>query len=171
MLKHPGMSRRQEKKEDKRGVNYHKDRCLPSDPSLRTVCRWTSLGLLPETCCFLLDLLCSFFLDPPDTCTLSLPKTGLAAPALWTIRTACNGPLMDLGNDLYPLQMILTSFLFFAITFLPSLFTLTHNSVRSPLSPISLVNICNKLVRPTSGPLFLNLTPGIHISKNLLSLL
>ena len=136
MLKHPGMSRRQEKKEDKRGSNNHEDRCLPSDPSLRTVCRWTSLGLLPETCCFLQDLLCGFFLDPPGTCTLSLPKTGLTAPALqpWTIRTACNGPLMDLGNDLYPLQMILTSFLFFAITFLPFPFTLPHNSIRPPLS-------------------------------------
>ena len=30
--------------------------------------------------------------------------------------------------------MILASFLFFAITFLPSTFTLTHNSIRPPLS-------------------------------------
>jgi len=37
--------------------------------------------------------------------------------------------------------------------------------------PIFLIKICNKLVGATSGPLFLNLTPGIHISKNLLSLL
>ena len=43
--------------------------------------------------------------------------------------------------------------------------------------PISLIKICNKLVGPTFELLFLNLMPlfhnlmGIHISKNLLSLL
>ena len=36
---------------------------------------------------------------------------------------------------------------------------------------ISLIKICNKLVEPTSEPLFLNLMLGVHILKNLLSLL
>ena len=105
LLKHPGMSRRQQKMEDKRGSNnhnggswsfttttatgeaylsprqtwgvlsanwsltatcrristwrlisHHDTSFLPSDPPLRTVCWRTSLGLLPETCCFLPDL-------------------------------------------------------------------------------------------------------------------
>ena len=58
-------------------ISHHDTSFLPSDPSLRT-----SLGLLPETCCFLPGLLCGLFLDPLGTCTLSLPKTGLTAPAL-----------------------------------------------------------------------------------------
>ena len=46
-------------------------------------------------------------------------------------------------------------------------------SFLSPVSPSPssrLIKIHNKLVKPTFEPLFLNLTSGIHISKNLLSL-
>ena len=34
-------------------ISHHDTSFLPSDPPLRTVCWRTSLGLLPETCCFL----------------------------------------------------------------------------------------------------------------------
>jgi len=95
-----------------RSLTTTDSRCLPSDPSLRTACWRTSLGLLPETCCFLPGLLCGFFLDPPGSCTLSLPKISLAAPDLWpwTIRTLCNGTTAGSRWWLSLLYTILASF-------------------------------------------------------------
>ena len=61
------------------------------------------------------------------------------------------------------------SCLFYLFCHLP---TLPHHPKSSTLPfPIFLIKICNKLVRPICEPLFLNLTMGICISKNLLSLL
>ena len=96
-------------------ISHHDTSFLPSDPPLRTVCWRTSLGLLPETCCFLPGLLYGFFLDPPGTWTLLLPKTGLAAPALrsWTIGTSCNGTTARSWWWLSPLYAILASFYLF----------------------------------------------------------
>ena len=75
------------------------------------------------------------------------------------------GLLPDPGGD-YPRfrQFLLLSI--FSIARLPFPITPILNSVRPFF--ISPINICNKLVGPTFGPLFLNLMPGIRISKNLL---
>ena len=77
------------------------------------------------------------------------------------------GLLPDPGGDyLHFTQFLLLPI--FSIAHLPFPITAIHNRV--PFY-ISLSKICNKLVRPTFEPLFLNLMPGISISKNLLSLL
>ena len=69
------------------------------------------------------------------TCTLLLPKTGLAAPALRprTVGTSCNGLLPDPGGA-YPrfTQFLLLST--FSIACLPFPITPIPNSVRPPLS-------------------------------------
>ena len=124
----------------------------------RSACSQTLQGLIPETCCFLPD----FFLDLPNTCTFLLPKTGHTAtvlPLCFCARLSerhAKGPLMDHGGD----SPCFTQFLPFSI------FSIAHLPF-----PIFLIKVCNKLVEPTFELLLLNLTPGIHISKNLLSLL
>ena len=89
------------------------------------------MGLLHETCCFLQDLLCCFFLDPPSHCprlaSLLLPF------GLGPSEHRATGPLPDPGGD-YPrfTQFLLLSI--FSIARLPFLITPIHNSVRPPLS-------------------------------------
>ena len=138
-------------------------RCLPSYHSLRKVCMLTD-SPAPAT----RDLLLLPGLLPGPTQYLHLlaaqdwPCYYCSSPVLWRRPSEHHamGPLPDPGGD-YP---HFTQFL------LLSVFPITLNHPSSP-SPISLIQICNKLIGPTSGPLFLSLTPGIYISKNLFFLL
>ena len=74
----------------------------------------------------------------------------------WTRNHA--GPMVVTISLLLPAKIPCFYFLPFLSLFFPS---------PSPW----MTRICNNLVGPTFEPLFLNLTSGIHISKNLLSLL
>ena len=107
----------------KRGQTTMKLGFLTTDSSRADACMLSDflLGLLPETCCFLLDLPWHFFLVPaccPRLATLLL----LFPPALLprTIRTACNGTLLDPGGD-YPcfMKFLLLSYLFYRPPSLP----------------------------------------------------
>jgi len=145
-------------------------RCLPSDPSLWKACMLTdSPG--PAT----RDLLLPPGLLPGPTQYLHLlaaqdqPHCCCSSPALLprTIGMSCNRITAGSWRWLSPLYPILAAFyLFYRLVSLPY----HPKSSVLPFS-ISLIKICNKLVGPTSVPLFLNLTLGIHISKSLLSLL
>ena len=145
-------------------------RCLPSDPSLQKACMLTDS---PGSATGELLLPPGLLPGPTRYLHLLLPKTGHAASALPL--SFCPGPLEhhamgllpDPGGD-YPCFMQFLPLSIFSIAHLP--FPITLNHLSSPFF-ISLIKICNKLVGPICEPLFLNLTPGIHISKNLLSLL
>ena len=101
----------------------------------RPACWWTLQGMLPETCCFLLD----FFLDLPSTCTF-LPKTGHAAAALplhFCPRPSehrATGPLLDPAGD-YPCFMQSLPLSIYSIAHLPFPITLNRPSSPSP-SPL-----------------------------------
>ena len=140
-------------------------RCLPSDPSLRKFCvLMDSPGHVTG------DLLL-----PPrlSSWTYSVPAPSYYPRLATLLLHFCprpsehhaTGPLLDLGDD-YPCFRQFLPLSMFSISRLPFPITLNHLS-----SPIFLIKISNILVRPAFEPLFLNLTPDIHISKNLLSLL
>ena len=145
--------------------------CLPSEPSLQKACMLTdSPG--PATG----DLLLPPGLLPGPTWYLHL----LAAQD----RPCCCMPCAfapDRRNTMQQdyCRILVVTFpalrnSFFFLSFLSPAFPSPspQSIIVSVLSfPISLIKICNKLVGPTSGLLFLNLMPGIHISKNLLSVL
>ena len=124
-------------KKDKKGTNNHEVmKCLISEASRVNVRMLMDslLGLLPETCCFLLDLPCRSFLVPacclrPATLLLLLSpctfasdhQNGVQRVHCWilvvTVRT--------LRNSCY--------FPIFSISRLPFPITLIHNSHRPPL--------------------------------------
>ena len=135
------------------------------DPSLRKATCWRTLqGLLPETCCFLLD----FFLDLLGTCTFLLPKTGHAAADLplsfcpGLSEHCATGPLLDPGGD-YP---HFTQFLprsIFSIARLPFPITLNHPSSSSSSSWLRFV--INWLDQQLNRCFLIS--RSIHISKNI----
>ena len=116
-------------------ISHHDSSFLPSDPSLRT-----SLGLLPETCCFLPDLLCGFFLHPPGTAPSGCPRLpSLLLPfGLGPSERRATELLPDPGGA-YPrfTQFLLLSI--FSIARLPFPITPIRNRVRPPLSPSPLL--------------------------------
>ena len=111
-------------------------------------CWQTLLGLLLESCCFLPDWLCNFFLLPaccPRPATLLL----LSSPAAFALDLR-NGMQWDRFWILVVTIPALQDSCFFPIS-----------SIALLPFPISLIRTYNKLVGPTFEPLFLNLMPGM----------
>lgn len=143
-------------------------RCLPSDPSLRKACMlndsqgpatssrtssWTYSVPAPSCCLRLATLVLLF------PCVFAPDRQNIVQQDYCWILVVT---ILSLRNSCFFLSFLSLTFPF------PS----PQSVIVSVLPfPISVIKICNKLVGPTSGPLFLNLTLDIHISTNLLSLL
>ena len=137
----------------------------------RSACWWTLQGLLLETCCFLLD----FFLDLLGTCTSCCPRLAMLLLLFPCVFAPDRQNIVQQDYCWILVVTILSlrnSCCFLSFLSLTFPFPSPQSVIVSVLPfPISVIKICNKLVGPTSGPLFLNLTLDIHISTNLLSLL